>query len=157
LQSKPIAKMPVVEEAKTPVAVESKAAPSTAPIVVAASDATAAVVTKPATAPAPPKVAAAPKTEAPVKPAAAPVADVSALLKANSCTACHGMKNKIVGPGFNEVAAKYKGKSDIEIYLVGKIKSGGSGVWGPIPMPAQAQLKDADAKAIAQWLAAGAK
>jgi S-disulfanyl-L-cysteine oxidoreductase SoxD len=157
LQSKPIAKMPVVEEAKTPVAVESKAAPSTAPIVVAASDATAAVVTKPATASAPPKVAAAPKTEAPVKPAAAPVADVSALLKANSCTACHGMKNKIVGPGFNEVAAKYKGKSDIEIYLVGKIKSGGSGVWGPIPMPAQAQLKDADAKAIAQWLAAGAK
>ena len=67
------------------------------------------------------------------------------------------MKNKIVGPGFNEIAAKHKGKSDIENYFVGKIKNGGSGVWGTMPMPPQAQLKDADAKAIAQWLAAGAK
>jgi cytochrome c551/c552 len=97
--------------------------------------------------------------------AAAPVAaaaadkgpNVNNLLAANSCTACHGMKNKIVGPGFNEIAAKHKGKANLEAYLVGKIKNGGSGVFGAIPMPAQPQIKDADAQAIAQWIAAGAK
>ena len=82
--------------------------------------------------------------------------DVKGLLAANACTACHGLKNKIVGPGYNEVAAKYKGKADIETYLMGKIKSGGSGVWGSVPMPPQPQLSDSDAKALAQWLAAGA-
>lgn len=97
--------------------------------------------------------------------AAAPVAAASAgkgpnvntLLAANSCTACHGMKNKIVGPGFNEIAAKHKGKANLEAYLVGKIKNGGSGVYGAIPMPAQPQVKDADAQAMAQWIAAGAQ
>jgi cytochrome c len=83
--------------------------------------------------------------------------DAKTLLGANSCTACHGMTNKIVGPGFNEIAAKYKGKADLENYLAGKIKSGGSGVWGDIPMPPQAQLSDADASTIAKWIAAGAK
>lgn len=82
--------------------------------------------------------------------------DVKALLASNACLACHGVKNKIVGPGFTEVAAKYKGKADAEAYLLGKIKNGGVGVWGPVPMPAQPQLSDADAKAIAQWIAAGA-
>ncbi len=94
-------------------------------------------------------------------PAAAPAAakgpNVNNLLAANSCTACHGMKNKIVGPGFNEIAAKHKGKANLEAYLIGKIKNGGSGVFGAIPMPAQPQVKDADAQAIAQWIAAGAK
>jgi cytochrome c len=97
--------------------------------------------------------------------AAAPVAaaaagkgpNVNTLLAANSCTACHGMKNKIVGPGFNEIAAKHKGKANLEAYLIGKIKNGGSGVFGAIPMPAQPQVKDADAQAMAQWIAAGAK
>ncbi len=83
--------------------------------------------------------------------------NVNNLLAANSCTACHGMKNKIVGPGFNEIAAKHKGKANLEAYLVGKIKNGGSGVFGAIPMPAQPQVKDADAQAIAQWIAAGAQ
>ncbi|MDO8650632.1 MAG: c-type cytochrome [Undibacterium sp.] len=89
--------------------------------------------------------------------AAGTVTDVKQLLAKNTCTACHGIKNKIVGPGFNEIAAKYKGKADLENYLVSKIKTGGSGVWGAVPMPPQAQLKDADAKAIAQWLSLGAK
>jgi cytochrome c len=84
-------------------------------------------------------------------------ANVPALLGANACTACHGLKSKIVGPGFNEIAAKYKGKADAESYLMGKIKSGGSGVWGAVPMPAQDQLKDADAKAMAKWIVDGAK
>ena len=83
--------------------------------------------------------------------------DPKALLNANSCTACHGMKNKVVGPGFNEIAAKHKGRADVEAYLIDKIKNGGSGVYGAVPMPAQPQLKDAEAKAIAQWIAAGAK
>jgi cytochrome c len=91
--------------------------------------------------------------------AAAPVAegaDVKAMLATNACTACHGVKNKIVGPGFNEIVAKHKGKADLEAYLVGKIKGGGSGVYGAVPMPAQPQLKDEDAKAIARWIASGA-
>ena len=83
--------------------------------------------------------------------------DVRALLNSNSCTACHGVNSKIVGPGFNEIAAKHKGKANVESYLVGKIKNGGQGVYGAIPMPAQPQVSDADAQAIAAWIAAGAK
>lgn len=91
--------------------------------------------------------------------AAAPAGEnkITTLLAANACTACHGVKNKIVGPGFNEIAAKYKDRADGEAYLAGKIKSGGSGVWGSTPMPPQAQLNDEDAKAIAKWIAAGAQ
>ena len=75
-----------------------------------------------------------------------------ALLSKYSCTACHAIDHKVVGPSFQEVAKKHAGKVD---YLAAKIKSGGSGVWGPIPMPAQS-LSDAEAKTIATWLAAGA-
>jgi cytochrome c len=84
------------------------------------------------------------------------MADVKAMLGANACLACHGVKNKIVGPGFNEVVAKHKGRADLEGYLLSKIKGGGVGVFGGIPMPAQPQLSDTDAKAIAQWIAVGA-
>ena len=95
--------------------------------------------------------------------AAAPVVvasaggDAKGLLAANACTACHGISNKIVGPGFNEVVSKNKGRADLEGYLVNKIKNGGSGVYGAVPMPAQPQLSDADARTLAQWIAAGAK
>lgn len=75
-----------------------------------------------------------------------------ALLQKNNCTACHAVDKKIVGPSFVDIAKKYAGKVE---YLTGKIKSGGSGVWGSIPMPAQS-VTDADAKVIADWLAAGA-
>lgn len=75
-----------------------------------------------------------------------------ALLQTNGCTACHGVDKKILGPSFMDVAKKHAGKTD---YLAEKIKSGGSGVWGPIPMPAQT-LSEAQAKTIAIWLAAGA-
>lgn len=94
-------------------------------------------------------------TVAPAAPAAAKGPNVSGLLAANACTACHGVKNKIVGPAFTEIAAKHKGKADLEAYLAGKIKSGGSGVYGAVPMPAQPQLSDADARTIAGWIAAG--
>ena len=75
-----------------------------------------------------------------------------ALATKSGCTVCHGVSNKIVGPAFSDVAKKHAGKAD---YLAGKIKSGGSGLWGPIPMPPQT-LSDADARTIAAWLAAGA-
>ena len=65
------------------------------------------------------------------------------------------MDKKIVGPGLREIAAKYAGRADAEAYLLGKIRAGGQGVWGAIPMPAQT-LPEADAKLIAQWLASGA-
>lgn len=106
-----------------------------------------------------PVVAPAAPVSAPTTPAkeAAAVNDVKPLLSKNSCTACHGLKNKVVGPGFNEIAAKYKTKADAESYLAAKIKAGGSGVWGAVPMPPQTQLKDSDVKAIAAWIVAGAK
>jgi cytochrome c len=75
-----------------------------------------------------------------------------ALLQKNGCTVCHGLDKKIVGPAFTDVARKHAGKED---YLAGKIKSGGSGIWGPIPMPAQT-LSDAETKTISAWLATGA-
>ena len=111
------------------------------------------------TKPAPKSLPSGAAAAAPVVVAAAPAGagDAKALLSANSCTACHGVANKIVGPGFNEVATKHKGRADLEAYLVGKIKNGGSGVYGAIPMPAQPQVKDADAQAIARWIASGAK
>ena len=75
-----------------------------------------------------------------------------ALATKSGCTVCHGVSSKIVGPAFSDISRKYAGKSD---YLAGKIKSGGSGVWGAVPMLPQA-LNDADARTIAAWLAAGA-
>ena len=75
-----------------------------------------------------------------------------ALTQKHSCTACHALDKKLVGPSFADIAKKHAGKAD---YLAAKIKSGGQGVWGAIPMPPQS-LSDADAKAIAAWLAAGA-
>jgi S-disulfanyl-L-cysteine oxidoreductase SoxD len=88
--------------------------------------------------------------------AAAGSASAIALAQKHICTACHGMDHRIVGPGFKEIAAKYDGKPDAEAYLAGRVKSGGQGVWGSVPMPPQA-LPEADAKAIAAWLAAGAR
>ncbi len=81
-----------------------------------------------------------------------PHAVAIALAQKYACTACHNMDGKLVGPGFAEIAKKYPGKAD---YLQTKIKSGGSGVWGETPMPAQ-DLPEEDTKALAAWLAAGA-
>jgi len=74
------------------------------------------------------------------------------LLQKNACLACHGMDSKMVGPSFKEIAGKYKGRADAVSYLSGKIKGGGQGVWGNVPMPAQA-LSDAESVQLAQWLA----
>ena len=77
---------------------------------------------------------------------------VMGLLQNHQCLSCHGLDKKVVGPAFTDVAAKYQGKVD---YLAHKIISGGAGVWGNIPMPAQT-APDGDIKTIANWLAAGA-
>jgi cytochrome c len=80
-----------------------------------------------------------------------------ALAEQNACLACHGIDNKVVGPGFAQVAARYKGDAGAPARLAGKIKAGGSGAWGQVPMPPQAQLKDADVQQLAGWILAGAK
>ncbi|MFM2052359.1 MAG: hypothetical protein RL456_396 [Pseudomonadota bacterium] len=100
--------------------------------------------------------AAAAAVAAPAPAKADGAAAASALLSKYSCTACHGMDSKLVGPAFREIAQKYAGKADGVAYLAGKIKAGGSGVWGPIPMPPQS-LSDAEARTIGQWLIDGAK
>ncbi len=82
-------------------------------------------------------------------------ADVSGILSKNTCSACHGVDNKIVGPSFKEIAAKQGGKADAVAYLSAKIKSGGSGVYGSMPMPAQG-INDADATKVATWISQGA-
>ena len=79
-----------------------------------------------------------------------------AALGKNGCTACHGVDKAVLGPGFVQIAKKHAGRTGLEAYLVDKIKKGGGGVWGPVPMPPQT-LSDADARTIAQWLAEGAK
>ncbi len=79
------------------------------------------------------------------------------LAKKNNCLACHAADKKIVGPAYQDVAKKYAGQADAEAALAKSIKAGGSGKWGPIPMPPQAQLSDADAKALAAWVLGGAK
>mgnify|MGYP002776288379 FL=1 len=90
---------------------------------------------------------------------AAPVAATTTLDLANKsgCMACHGVNNKIVGPGYNEVIARYKDQSDAEDRLVAKVKSGGQGAWGSIPMPPNAHVSDADLKTLVKWILSGAK
>ncbi len=82
-------------------------------------------------------------------------ADVMPILQKNTCTACHGIENKVLGPAFQEIAMKYKARTDKASYLSNKMKSGGSGIWGVIPMPPMA-ITDAEALMVAQWLSQGA-
>lgn len=74
------------------------------------------------------------------------------LAKEKNCLACHAVDAKLVGPGYKEVAAKYKGDKTAEGKLVQKILKGGSGVWGPIPMPANPQVSEAEAHTLAKWI-----
>jgi cytochrome c len=79
-----------------------------------------------------------------------------ALAQQNACTACHGLEGKLVGPSFVDIARRHGTRADAVDYLAGRIRAGGSGAWGSVPMPPQA-LGEADARTIAQWLAAGAR
>ena len=79
------------------------------------------------------------------------------LAKKNACTACHAVDKKLVGPSYQDVAKKYASQKDAAAMLAKSIKAGGSGKWGPVPMPAQPALSDADALALANWVLGGAK
>lgn len=83
---------------------------------------------------------------------AAPATADQALAAAKNCMACHAVDKKLVGPSYKEVAAKYAGQPGAVDKLAGKILKGGSGVWGPVPMPANAQVNDAEAKKLAAWV-----
>lgn len=74
------------------------------------------------------------------------------LAKAKNCMACHAVSNKLVGPAFKDVAAKYAGQKDAETKLVQKVIKGGSGTWGAVPMPANPQVSEADAKTLVKWV-----
>lgn len=74
------------------------------------------------------------------------------LAQANGCMTCHQMDKKVLGPSYKDIAAKYKGNKTAEADLVKKIKAGGKGVWGDIPMPPNAHVKDADIQAIVKWV-----
>lgn len=75
-----------------------------------------------------------------------------ALTKSSGCVACHTVDKKVVGPAFKEIAAKYKNDKGAEAALVKKVKAGGKGAWGEIPMPPNAQVKDDDIKSMVQWI-----
>jgi len=80
-----------------------------------------------------------------------------ALAQKNACMACHAVDKKLVGPAYADVAKKYAGQADAVAKVTESIKKGGSGKWGPVPMPAQAALSDTDAKLLAAWVLGGAK
>ncbi|WGG51541.1 c-type cytochrome [Rugamonas sp. DEMB1] len=76
------------------------------------------------------------------------------LAKAKNCMACHAVGSKLVGPAYKDVAAKYAGQKDAEAKLVAKVLKGGSGAWGAIPMPANPQVTEAEAKTLVKWVLA---
>ena len=131
---------------KEPAAPAAPAAPapvaSASPIANAAAATPAAV---PAAAPAPAAAAAAPAGALDQKSA-------EAMMQKNGCAACHGIDKKIVGPAYVDVAAKYRGDKNALAQLSQKVKAGGSGVWGAIPMPPNTQVSDADIKSLVSWI-----
>ena len=80
-----------------------------------------------------------------------------ALATSKNCMACHAVDKKLVGPSYKDIATKYAGQADAVDKLAGKVLKGGSGAWGPVPMPANAQINDADAKKLVAWIMAGSK
>lgn len=95
-------------------------------------------------------------TAASVSAHAVDVAKAQQIAQKNACMGCHAVDKKLVGPSYQDVAAKYKGNKSAAATLVAKVKAGGSGVWGPVPMPANPGLSDADAKVVIDWVLAGA-
>ena len=83
---------------------------------------------------------------------AAPALASEELAKKHACTACHAVDKKLVGPGYKEVATKYRGNAKAEALLVDKVKKGGVGTWGQVPMPPNAAVPDADVKALVKWV-----
>ena len=74
------------------------------------------------------------------------------MMQKDGCSACHAVDKKIVGPAYQDVAAKYKGDKDAPAKLAQKVKSGGAGVWGQVPMPPNSAGPDDDIKALGNWI-----
>ena len=83
---------------------------------------------------------------------AAPAYADQALATAKNCMTCHAIATKLVGPAYKDVAAKYAGQKDAVDKLAAKVMKGGSGVWGPVPMPANTQVNEAEAKKLVAWV-----
>ena len=129
-----------------PAAPAPTTATASAPVAPVAATAPVAAIT----AAAPPSAAAgAAKPGAPLDLKAA-----EALMQKDGCSACHGVDKKIVGPAYVDVAAKYKGDAGANAKLTQKVKAGGAGVWGQIPMPPNPQVPDDDIKALVSWILA---
>jgi cytochrome c len=79
-----------------------------------------------------------------------------AIASSNACMGCHAVDRKLVGPSFLQIAGKYKGDAQAPAKLQKKVKDGGSGVWGAIPMPSHPSMSDADIRAVVDWVLAGA-
>ena len=86
--------------------------------------------------------------------AAGPALADAELAQKKNCMACHAIDKKLVGPAYKDVAAKYAGQKDAVDKLAVKVLKGGSGVWGPVPMPANPQVTEAEAKQLVQWIMA---
>ena len=84
--------------------------------------------------------------------ASAPVLAQADLAQKKNCMACHAIDKKLVGPAYKDVAAKYAGQKDAVDKLAQKVMKGGAGVWGAVPMPANPQVSDAEAKQLVQWI-----
>ena len=84
--------------------------------------------------------------------AASPAFANADLAKKKNCMACHAMDKKLVGPSYKDVAKKYAGQKDAVAQLTQKVIKGGSGVWGPVPMPANPQVSEAEAKQLVDWV-----
>jgi S-disulfanyl-L-cysteine oxidoreductase SoxD len=103
-------------------------------------------------------VLSAPVPQTPAAPKAKNIAAITAfdLAKKSGCTGCHALAGKLVGPAFRDVAARYKGDAGAEAKLIAKVKQGGSGIWGAIPMPPQAAAGDTTIKILVEWILGGA-
>ncbi len=84
--------------------------------------------------------------------AAGPALANADLAKKKNCMACHAIDKKLVGPSYKDVAAKYAGQKDAVAKLTQKVLKGGSGAWGPVPMPANPQVSEAEAKQLVEWV-----
>ena len=75
-----------------------------------------------------------------------------ALAKKHNCLACHQLDKKSVGPAYKDIAKKYKGQAGMDVKLAEKVKKGGQGVWGPVPMPPNPAAPDSDIKKLVEWI-----
>ncbi len=157
---KPIGTVVVAESAPAPAAetmpaaeampaTEAMPAAEAAPVAEAAPAAEPAAPAMDAAPAAEPAMAEAPAAEAAAAPAAA---DATAVAQQSGCMACHQVEMRVVGPSFKEIAAKYAGDASARDMLIAKVKSGGVGTWGQIPMPPNGHIADENITAVVEWI-----